>query len=70
MDDQTPSQNSKRKVEIDHKVIKPYLERLDDLLKKIALEIGDYSGVKGLNHLFAAFDFTAISSKGPLIGRW
>jgi len=68
MDDQTPSQNSKGKVEIDHEVIKLYLRRLDNLLKKMALEIEDYSGVKGLNYLFAAFDFNEF--KRLWISRW
>ncbi len=68
MDGQTPSQNSKRKVEIGHEVIKPYLEGLDDLLKKMALEIGDYGGLKELNHLFAAVEFNYF--KRIWISRW
>jgi len=68
MDGQPQSQNSERKLEIDYKVIKPYLEKLDDLLKRTALEIEDYGGTKGLNHLFVAADVNDLKGSGTVEG--
>jgi len=68
MDGQPQSQNSERKLEIDYKVIKPYLEKLDDLLKRTALEIEDYGEVRGLNHLFVAADVNDLKGSGTVEG--
>jgi hypothetical protein len=68
MDDQPQSQNSERKLEIDYEVIKPYLEKLDDLLKRTALEIENYGRMKGLNHLSVAANVNDLKGSGTVEG--
>lgn len=73
MDDQPQSQNSERKLEIGYEVIKPYLEKLDDLLKRTALEIKYENeifngGSERLNYLSVAADVNDFKDFGTVEG--